>query len=240
MSRPVIAVVGERVHAGGVTGWRHGGVAVPEAYVDALHRAGGIEAVLMPERVEPEEAERRLRPFDGVMLIGGGDLHPGAYGQQPHPHSYGMDEEADAFDLEAAGAAIRLGMPLLAICRGMQVLNVALGGTLDQHITDRDGYRDHGARGKGAVMHPVELEPGSLVAKAMDQERPECRSSHHQVVESLGQGLVVTGRTDDGVIEAVEHRQGWVLAVQWHPERSAATDAAQQGLFDALVERASG
>jgi putative glutamine amidotransferase len=151
-----------------------------------------------------------------------------------------MDEEADAFDLEAAGAAVRLGMPLLAICRGMQVLNVALGGTLDQHIGDREGYRDHGTPGKGPAMHPVDLEPGSLVAKAMDAERPECRSSHHQALDELGQGLTVAGRSDDGVVEAVEHRQGWVLGVQWHPERTAAEDPAQQRLFDALVERARG
>ena len=239
MSRPVIAVVGERVEPGSVKGWRSGGVAVPGAYLDALHRAGGVEAVLMPERIEPDEAERRMEPFDGIMLIGGGDIHPAAYGQDPHPHSYGMDEEADAFDLEAAGVAVRMRMPLLAICRGMQVLNVALGGTLDQHITDREGYRDHGTPGKGPAMHPVELEAGSLVAKAMDAERPECRSSHHQALADLGTGLVVTGRTDDGVIEAVEHREGWVLGVQWHPERTAATDPVQQRLFDALVEQAS-
>lgn len=239
MSGALIAVVGERVVAGAYKGWKLGGVAVPRAYLEALHRAGGIEAVMMPERIEPDEAERRLRRVDGVMLIGGGDLHPSAYGQDPHPHSYGMDEEADSFDIEAAGAAIRMGLPLLAICRGMQVLNVALGGTLDQHITDRQGYRDHGHVGTGPVMHPVELEAGSLVAKAMDEERPDCRSSHHQALDRLGEGLVVTGRTDDGVIEAVEHESGWVIGVQWHPERTAETDPAQQRLFDALVEQAS-
>ncbi len=240
MSGPVVAVVGERVEPGSVKGRRQGGVAVPGAYVEALHRAGGIEAILMPERIDPQEAERRLSPFDGIMLIGGGDLHPAVYGQEPHPRSYGLDQEADAFDLEAAGAAVRLGMPLLAICRGMQVLNVALGGTLDQHITDREGYRDHGTPGRGPAMHPVELEPGSLVAKAMDAERPECRSSHHQALDELGRGLVVAGRSDDGVVEAVEHEQGWIIGVQWHPERTASEDPAQQRLFDALVERARG
>ena len=239
MTRPIVAVVGERVAPGHVEGWKQGGVAVPEKYLHALHRAGGLEAVLMPEQVPPDEAERRLEPFDALMLIGGGDLHPSAYGEDPLPQCYGMDEEADAFELEIAGAAVRLGTPLLAICRGMQVLNVALGGTLHQHISDRDGLRDHGTPRKGPAMHPVQLDEESNVAEAIGATRPDCQSSHHQAVDRLGQGLNAVGRTDDGVVEAIEHRDGWILGVQWHPERTAEGDPHQQRLFDALVERAT-
>ena len=238
MTRAVIAVVGERVEPGAVRGWKQGGVAVPEKYLHGVHRAGGTEAVLMPERIDPPDADERLRPFDALLLIGGSDVHPAAYGQDAHPACYGMDEEADAFELEMARAAIRLQKPLLAICRGMQVLNIALGGTLDQHISEREGLRDHGRLRSGPVTHPVVLEPGSLLAKAMDADRPECQSSHHQAVDRLGDGLRVVGRTDDGVIEAVEHEAAWALGVQWHPERTAAEDPAQQRLFDALVEQA--
>ena len=239
MRPAVVAVVGERVEPGAVRGWKQGGVAVPEKYLHGVHRAGGVEAILMPERIDPADADRRLGAFDALLLIGGSDVHPGAYGQDPHPACYGMDEEADAFELEMARAAIRSEKPLLAICRGMQVLNIALGGTLDQHISDRDGLRDHGRMGSGPILHPVALEPGSMLAKAMDSERPECQSSHHQAVDELGDGLRIVGRTDDGVIEAVEHEDVWALGVQWHPERTAADDPAQQRLFDALVERAS-
>ncbi|MDQ4005094.1 MAG: gamma-glutamyl-gamma-aminobutyrate hydrolase family protein [Actinomycetota bacterium] len=238
MTRRIVAVVGERVAPGHVEGWKQGGVAVPERYLHALHRAGGLEAVLMPERVPPDEAEARLAPFDALMLIGGGDLHPSAYGQDPVPQCYGMDEEADAFEMEMAGAAVRLGKPLLAICRGMQVLNVALGGTLHQHISGREGVRDHGTPRRGPAMHPVGLEEASRVAEALGTNRPDCQSSHHQAVDRLGEGLRAVGRTDDRVIEAIEHQHGWIVGVQWHPERTAEDDPAQQRLFDTLVERA--
>ena len=237
--RPLVAVSGERIAPGGVVGWRQGGVAVPEAYLRALHRARGVEGVLYPERIDPDEAERRLEPFDALLLIGGGDLDPAAYGEEPAPECYGMDADVDCFDLELARAAIRMEMPLLAICRGMQVLNVALGGTLQQHITGLPGLLDHGTPGLGSTTHPVRLEEGSRAAEAAGEATVEVASSHHQAVGKLGDGLTVTGRAEDGVVEAVETETGWVVGVQWHPERTASRDPAQQALFDALVARAS-
>ncbi len=114
---------------------------------------------------------------------------------------------------------------------------MALGGTLEPHIPDRASALLHEEEGThGWVLHPVSLEPGSRTARAMRTERPDCPSSHHQALEKLGNGLVPTGWSDDGLVEAVEHEDGWIVGVQWHPEMSAAEDPAQQALFDALTE----
>ncbi len=228
MTRRIVAVVGERVAPGHVEGWKQGGVAVPERYLHALHRAGGLEAVLMPERVPPDEAEARLAPFDALMLIGGGDLHPSAYGQDPVPQCYGMDEEADAFEMEMAGAAVRLGKPLLAICRGMQVLNVALGGTLHQHISGRR-QPDPGP----TTTHEVEIVAGTRLAGVLGPGALAVNSFHHQAVDRLGHGLRISARAADGTVEAIEGL-GFVLGVQWHAET-----LPDGRLFEALVGAAA-
>lgn len=215
-------------------------MATPANYVRALHRAGGLESILFPERIDDEEARRRLAPFDGALLIGGADVDPAYYGEEPHPECYGLDPDADAFEMALARAAIETGKPLLAICRGIQVLNVALGGSLDQHITGREGLVGHGVPGVAPEMHSVRFEAGSRVGKAMGVEEASASSSHHQALATLGEKLRPVGWSPDGLVEALEHDEGWVVGVEWHPERTAAEDPAQQGLFDALVEQASG
>lgn len=238
--RPLIAVAGQHLPAGKVVSWREDSVAVPANYVRALHRAGGQEAVLLPKRIDADEALMRLARFDGVLLIGGADIDPSHYGEQPHSENYGMNPDVDAFEMALTRAAIEIRKPMLAICRGIQVLNVALGGNLDQHITGREGLVGHGIPGVAPQMHPVRLEPGSLVAKAMGVDEASASSSHHQALARLGDGLAPVGWTADGLVEAVEHERGWVVGVEWHPERTAEEDPAQQGLFDALVEQAAG
>jgi putative glutamine amidotransferase len=176
------------------------------------------------------------------VLTGGPDVDPARYGQRAHNEVYGIDAVADAFELALTHAACHQGLPTLAICRGIQVLNVALGGTLDQHITGRNGVGAHGvpAVDDGSAPHPVSLEEGSVVARAMGELRPTCSSHHHQAVDRLGDGLNVTGQTDDGIVEAVElDGVSTLLAVQWHPEDTAADDPAQQRLFDTVVAQAA-
>ena len=142
-------------------------------------------------------------------------------------------------------AAVEQGVPTLAICRGMQVLNVARGGTLVQHITREPGYGAHGQPGEGPAIHPVEVEPGTLLAKTQGGAATieSCWSYHHQVLGTLGDGLIVSARSTDGAIEAVElapsSAKAWLVGIQWHPERTAHKDAAQQALFDSLVEQAA-
>ena len=239
--RAFIAVAGQPVPAGKVESWREDSVAIPGTYLRALHRAGGQEGILAPRRLDGPDVDGLLDRFDGLLLIGGGDIDPQHYGEDPLPECYGIDTEADLFEMRLVRAAVTRGMPVLAICRGFQVLNVAMGGTLHQHITGREGLVGHGIPGVRPELHDVHLEPGTWTAKAMAAETVRVSSSHHQAVDRLGEGLAVAGRAPDGIIEAMEHPQGsWVVAVQWHPERTAEGDPAHQGLFEALVEQASG
>jgi putative glutamine amidotransferase len=240
VAEPLIAIAAQNLRAGDTSAWSENSVALPTQYVRAVERAGAQEAILAPRPLDDDEATRLMNRFDGLILIGGGDVDPSRYGENPLPECYGIDSEADVFELHTVRAAVHLGKPVLAICRGFQVLNVALGGTLDQHITGREGTINHGVPGEGAVVHEVSVEPGTWTAKALGSDTVTVSSSHHQAIDRLAEGLVVTGRAPDGIIEAVERPgNGWVVAVQWHPERTAHADPAQQGLFDALVEQAA-
>ena len=175
-----------------------------------------------------------LRRFDAVVLPGGPDVDPARYNDaERHEKLYEVRAEHDELDISLARTAVELGLPLLAICRGHQVLNVALGGTLHQHITDRETTVGHRFR-----YHPVQLDTGCRTASLMGTNRPNGHSVHHQAIDRVGEGLVVTGRADDGTIEAVELPDHWVVGVQWHPEDSAHVDRQQQALFDGLVRAA--
>ncbi len=221
--RPLIAVTSRKTERADT--WRVPAVAVGRTYLDAIVRAGGQPVVLPPIPETIDDIAGVLARFDGVCLPGGPDVDPHRYGAtEVDEHVGAFDAEHDAFDLACARAAIELGRPLLAICRGHQVLNVALGGSLVQHI---DEHR--------FVHHGVALEPTCLAALAIGHTRPVGHSVHHQAIDRLGAGLVVTGRADDGTIEAVELPDAWVVGVQWHPEDTAEHDGDQQRLFDAFV-----
>jgi len=237
--RPLIAVTGVPIVAGGVLGWRQGAVACTAAYLEAVERAGGDPVVLPPVRIDDDEARARLGRFDGVLLTGGGDIDPALYGQETHPEVGHVNPARDEFEIPLVRAAINLGMPTLCICRGAQVLNVALGGTLDQHISDREELVTHRTEdGTDGVLHEVRAQAGSRVMKAMGVERARTFSHHHQALADLGAGLVPVGWAEDGLLEAVEMEAGWVLGLQWHAEATAAADPTQQALFDALVREA--
>lgn len=171
------------------------------------------------------------RWLDGLVLMGGSDMWPGHYGEEPMKPQWTGDAVRDRYETALARAFVAEGKPVFGVCRGLQVLNVALGGTLHQHITDGETTVAH-----HRALHPASLTAGSLVAEAMRTLKPVGWSQHHQAIDRLGRGLVVTGRAADGTIEAVElPERRWVVAVQWHPEDTAAEDPAQQRLFDAFV-----
>jgi putative glutamine amidotransferase len=217
---PLIAVPGRR--RDDIRGARGGAVLAGRHYLDAVARAGAVPVLLDPSHpLDPDVVAR----FDGLLLLGGGDVDPARYGvSERHPEVDGIDECHDAFELAAIRAALDLDLPVLAVCRGCQVLNVALGGTLRQHVDDHRGR-----------LHPVAVVPGSRTEAAMGTAAPTGWSRHHQVVERVGDGLVVTARDADGLVEGVELPERWVVGVQWHPEDSASDDPAQQGLFDAFI-----
>lgn len=245
--RPLVAVVAYHLADDRVPRWPHGGYGVPGPYLDALRRGGARTAIVSPgELVPPQEL---LEPFDGLLLVGGGDVDPHRYGQEPGPHVYGVEPDRDELEIELLRAADRLAVPTLCICRGMQVMNVAFGGTLDQHLPDRDGLLEHGVPVAGTEsVHDVRTDPQSFLRATTGAEVLACSSHHHQGLDRLGEGLRGTGWSEDGLVEAIErdpegdreHRpiEGWMLGVQWHPEDTAATDPFQQALFDGLASRA--
>ncbi len=172
----------------------------------------------------------RLAFADGVLLPGGGDLAPARYGAAvAHGEVYDVDDEQDGFDLAVAAWALGAGVPVLAICRGTQVVNVARGGTMEQHMDTP--HRD--------VVLPVTVSDPAL-AQVLGAEQVRVSCYHHQRLEQLGDGLAVAASAEDGTVEAVTAGElhGWFLGVQWHPEDTAATDPAQAALFEALVSQA--
>lgn len=213
-------------------------------YLESLWRAGCDEAIVAPRPLSDAEARNYLSRVDGLVLVGGGDMDPALFGQERHPRVYDVEPKSDALELALAKAAFEMGKPFLAICRGMQVLNVALGGTLHQHITGESGFGEHGDPAEGKAMHGVEVEAGSMLSKAIGGETTieECWSFHHQAIDSLAPGLTVSARSYDGAIEGIERADpaaGWVLGVQWHPERTSHRDPLQQALFNELSAQAS-
>lgn len=235
--RPLIAVPAYLMPAGRIKGWTTSAVATPETYHAALRRAGARGAVVVPDELAEGEADELLDRFDGLLLIGGGDLDPETYGQPREPEVYGVIARRDGFELPLARAAIGRRMPTLAICRGIQVLNVALGGTLEQHIaSELVRHGEPGVAG-GSSTHSVRVEDGSRLATAIGATVADVSSQHHQAVAKLGDDLTAVAWADDGVIEGIELAADdrWVVGVQWHPEDTAGTDGVQQRLFDAFV-----
>ncbi|MER6079858.1 gamma-glutamyl-gamma-aminobutyrate hydrolase family protein [Streptomyces sp. NPDC001833] len=192
--------------------WELEAALLPAGYPRLVQRAGGLAAMLPPDA--PEYAAATVARLDGLVIAGGPDVEPVRYGAEPDPRTGRPDRPRDAWELALIDAALAAGVPLLGICRGMQLLNVALGGTLVQHI---DGHAETpGVFGH----HPVKPVPGTLYAATVPEDT-SVPTFHHQAVDRLGTELVASAHaTDDGTIEAVElpAGRGWVLGVQWHPE----------------------
>lgn len=231
MSRPVVLVVGRLMEdAKGVRGAPFG---AGRRYFHAATRAGGMPLMLPPIPALTDDIGSLLHRVDAIVLHGGGDIDPRHYGQQATASQlYGIVPEHDDVELAVVRAALELRKPILAICRGMQVLNVAMGGTLVQDI----GTEDHWMR-----YTTVEVDAGSRLADALGATTIErCHCVHHQALDRIADGLVVTARSADGFVHAVEAADAshWVVAPQWHPEDTADADGQQQALFDALVRHA--
>jgi putative glutamine amidotransferase len=211
----------------------------PAQYVDAVRRAGGVPILLPPGETNWQAL---LALLDAVVIIGGGDIHPDRYGgDSRHPALHNIDLERDASEV----ALVRLlateeQLPTLCVCRGLQVANVALGGTLHEHLADAVGRDIHRGPNDGWALQPLTVRPGSLLARVMGATEVTTNSGHHQAVKELGQGLQVVATAEDGIIEALElPGHPWFLAVQWHPEVSAAHDPTQQRIFDDLARAAT-
>jgi putative glutamine amidotransferase len=219
--------------------WERRAAVLPEAYFELVAAAGGRPLLLPAPGTAPRGpgagADEVVAVLDGLVLTGGGDVDPRAYGEEPDPEVGGVDANRDAGERALLAAALGADMPVLAICRGCQVLNVELGGTLHQHLPDVVGNLDH--RRAPYVFGDVEVETvPDTAAAAVFGPSTTVRCSHHQSIRDLGRGLVATAHAGDGVIEAAELPSArFVLAVQWHPE-----EGMDQRPFDALVEAAVG
>ena len=201
-----------------------------QRYFRAVERAGGVPLMLPPMPALLDRLPDLIDRVDALVLHGGGDVDPRRYGEEPSAEQlYGIVDDHDEVELAVVRAALAAELPLLAICRGMQILNVALGGTLVQHI----GSEEHWLQ-----LHPVSVQAGSRRAAAVGERPAACHSVHHQAVGVLGAGLTLVAEADDGLAEAIEiDAAGWAVGVQWHPEDTAGTDPQQQALFDALLHQ---
>ena len=230
MAKPVVGITTYLTPASfGV--WETTAVLVPQSYVLGVERAGG-RALLVPP--SEDAIEETLDALDGLIFSGGSDLDPDLYGQEPHAETNGIVPERDRAELALLTAALERDLPVLAICRGSQVLNVALGGDLIQHLPDLVGHEKHKESPGEFSEHEVEIEPGSRLAGVLGAQ-VDVKSHHHQGHARLGAGLRVSARDADGQIEALEDpARRFAVGVLWHPE--AGEDLR---LFEALVEEAA-
>ncbi len=247
MRRPVIGICAAPERASwGV--WEQQAVLLASSYVEAVQRAGGLVLMLPPDERLSGDPDEVLELVDGLMLAGGADIDPAAYEQDAHPETADMVRERDAFEIALARAAIERDLPVLGICRGMQLINVARGGTLEQHLPDRLGHQEH-RRVLGSfegAEHDVILAEGSLAARAAGEAAHSTKSHHHQGVERLGEGFIVSGVSAlDDLPEAIElGEKRFVLGVQWHPEADPSStviasfvDAAKLSVATEPVDR---
>jgi putative glutamine amidotransferase len=209
---------------------------LPLSYARAIHGAGGMMAMLPPDRRATENPGELLDRIDALVLGGGADIDPEDQGVEAHPETIGTNPDRDRFEIALARAALERGIPLLGVCRGMQILNVACGGSLDQHLPDRLGNERHRPISGSWAEHDVRIEPGSLAARAAGTEHLTVKSHHHQGVDLVPESLTATAwATDDESVEAIESADGqFTLGVLWHPEEDL-----EDRVIPALVERAT-
>lgn len=210
---------------------------LPAEYIDAVRHAGGLPLLIAPGEPRWEQVLDRV---DGLVLSGGGDLDPALYGGAGHEEIYMVDGERDTLEMQCARRAIDVGLPTLGICRGAQILNVLGGGTLHPHLPDVVGEAvKHRLPPRQPTSHGVTVRPGTRLAQIVRDLEFSCSSWHHQAVAEVAPGWEVTASAPDGTIEALElPSHPWLVAVQWHPELTAAEDPRQARLFEALVAEA--
>jgi putative glutamine amidotransferase len=236
MPRPLIGVCAA-VESASFGSWVEQPVTfLPIAYARSIQHAGGIAVMLPPDAGLAESPGELLDRIDALVIGGGADLDAASHGSEPHPQTTGTNPERDRFELALANEALHRRMPLLGVCRGMQVMNVATGGTLEQHLPERLGHERHRPVPGEWAEHEVRLAPGSLMAEVTGTELLRVKSHHHQGIVEVGKGFEATGwASDDDTIESIESPDGgFTLGVLWHPEEDP-----DDRVIPALVQRSS-
>jgi putative glutamine amidotransferase len=227
--RPLIGITAS-VEEASYGAWTSPSALVPLVYVQAVEKAGGRAFVVPPSE---ETAEETLDVLDGILFSGGADLDPAKYGSKPHPETYPDRPERDQAELALLTAALERDMPVLAVCRGSQILNVARGGDLVQHLPEVLGHERHRHTPGEFADHDVNLAPASRVG-ALLGERAPVKSHHHQGFGRIGEGLSESGWAEDGTVEALEDpSKRFAVGVLWHPE-----EGEDMALFEGLVQEA--
>jgi putative glutamine amidotransferase len=242
MSRPVIGVCAALERARWSV-WDQQAFLLPRNYIDAVQRAGGLALMLPADDRVVDEPDELLDILDGLVLAGGADIDPGTYGAQRHPETLGTVPERDSFEIALTRRALERDLPTLGICRGMQLMNVARGGTLLQHLPESHGHVEH-RRNPGSfdnADHDVRLAEGSLAARAARETAHGTKSHHHQGVDRLGEGFEVTGWSAiDELPEAIEAPGNrFALGVQWHPEADETSRLIEALVGEAAASRAA-
>lgn len=214
---------------------------VYQSYADALRNNGAIVTIVPIS--DPEDADTIMSATDALVIAGGRDLNPHAYGQDAAPETQDPHDRLDASDFALIESAKRSRTPVLAICRGLQALNVASGGTLFQDIGGKKEHHPVMPRTfeqRAAYRHMVTLETDSWLAKVFGESRIETNSIHHQSIDSLGEGLRIVGRADDGVVEAIESTTDWfAIGTQWHPELLSNANVVFKAFIDEVIAHRS-
>jgi putative glutamine amidotransferase len=234
VSRPVVGICAA-VEQARFGAWNQPAVLLPRGYSDAVQLAGGIAVLLPPDDSLVDAPSDVLDSLDALLLAGGRDIDPLTYGATPVAEIGETSPERDRFELALVSAALERNMPVLGVCRGMEMLNVACGGTLVQHLTGELLERHRHTPGVFSD-HSVRLQPGSLAARAAGVDELAVRSHHHQAIDELGEGLIVSGRCpDDDLVEAVDlPSKRFALGVLWHPEEDT-----RSRVIGSLVQAAS-
>ncbi len=226
------------------TVWDQEAYLLNRSYVDAIQAAGGLALMLPPDPEAVRHPDELLDVLDGLILAGGADIDPASYGQAAHAQTTGTWPQRDEFELALARGALQRDIPLLGICRGMQLMNIARGGTLIQHLPDDVGHEDHRrvAGSFDGADHDVRLADGSLAARAAGEVDHGTKSHHHQAIAQLGEGLVETGwSTLDELVEAIEDpERRFALGVQWHPEADPSSQLIASLVREAAAARNGG
>ncbi len=204
-------------------------------YAEAVASLGGLPSFL--PNLDPTLAKAYIASADGLLLSGGADFDPHLYNQAPHPELGMVGESRDLFEIAAYHAAKEKGIPILGICRGIQAINVAEGGSLHQHIPALEHIHQHRQQTiDGSLFHKVTLEPSSALAQAFAASSIRTNSYHHQAIKDLAADFKIVAKTDDGIIEAIEHSSAPILGVQWHPEMSFARYPEQIAPFQVFMK----